>query len=69
MRLIFNLNYRSKTVKKRIKNVLKTMGSGLEHSHVSEMLTNEQKAKVLESSSAGEMLPNKEKAKVLERHT
>ena len=56
-------------MKKRIKNVLKTMGSGLEHSHVSEMLTNEQKAKVLESSSAGEMLPNKEKAKVLERHT
>jgi hypothetical protein len=44
-------------VKKRIKNVLNTMGSGLRHSHVGEMLTYGQKAKVLNSSSAGEILP------------
>ena len=56
-------------MKKRIKNVLNTMGSGLKYSHVGEILTNEQKAKVLESSSTGEILPNKEDAKVLGHHT
>jgi hypothetical protein len=53
-------------VKKRVKNVLKTMGAGLEHSHAGEMLTNEQKTKVLKSSSAGVILPNNEKANVSE---
>jgi hypothetical protein len=55
-------------VKKRVKNVLKAMGSGLQRSHAGEMLTNEQKAKVLKSSSTGEMRADKEKANVSERH-
>ena len=54
-------------MKKRVKNVLKAMGSGLQHSHAGEMLTNEQKAEVLKSSSPGDMLTD-EKIKVLERH-
>jgi hypothetical protein len=53
-------------VKKRVKNVLKTMGAGLEHSHAGEMLTGKQKVNILKSSSAGVILPNKEKVNVPE---
>ena len=53
-------------MKKRVKNVLKTMGAGLEHSHAGEMLTSKQKVNILKSSSAGVELPNKEKANVSE---
>ena len=55
-------------MKRRIKNVLSAMGSGLQHSHAGEMLTNGQKSKVLKSSVVGEILPDKEEAKVLERY-
>ena len=55
-------------MKKRIKNVLNTMGSGLKHSHVGEMLTNEQKTKVLKSSSAGEMPVKKEEINASVHH-
>ena len=55
-------------MKKRVKNVLKAMGSGLQHSHAGEMLTNGQKSKVLKSSVVGEILPDKEEVKVLDRH-
>jgi hypothetical protein len=38
-------------MKKRIKDVLKAMGSALEVSHAGEMLTRSQKAHVLEQSN------------------
>jgi len=52
-------------VKKRVKNVLKTIGAGLERSHAGEMLTSKQKVNILKSST-GVMLTNKEKANASE---
>jgi hypothetical protein len=57
--------YRSKAVKKKIKDMLNSMGSGLAHAHAGEMLTSGQKIKVLKSSSAGKKLSSDEADKAV----
>lgn len=52
-------------MKKKIKDMLNSMGSGLAHAHAGEMLTSGQKIKVLKSSSAGKKLSSDEAAKAV----